>query len=449
MKSEGVIHFAAFRLDCTNEQLWRGSQLLPLRPKPFAILHYLATHPNQLVIKEELLKAVTTGFAAPEVKAAYTRARDLCQHLGDPPQLSSVLFGLMAFYLIRGEFALASAQGERLLHLAQQDGDSTLLLLAHTALGVPAMNLGTFATAFEHLSLTSSLYDPQRHHVQVAVHGLDPGVLCRIYTAFSLLCLGYPDQAQQQRKEALALASHLAHLYTTALALAWAAMVHQVCREAAATRETAEELLSLAHEQGFPYWEGAGKVIQGWVLAMQGQGTAGCEQIRQGLATLRVTGAVVAQRFGAAFLAEAYGKSGSVEEGLAIVSEVLGTLEQPGERMWDAELYRLKGELTLQEARQKSKSKKQKAKITDPQPLTPNPHGEAGTCFLKAIEVARHQGAKWWELRAATNLARLWQRQGKRREAHSMLSEIYNWFTEGFDTKDLQEAKALLEELNL
>lgn len=402
----------------------------------------------QLALAEPLI--ATTGFAAPEVEAVYTRARELCQQLGDPPQLFSVLFGLMAFYLIRGELALASAQGEHLLHLAEQGDDSTLLLLAHTALGVPAMNLGAFATAFEHLSLASGLYDPQRHHVQIAVHGLDPGVLCRIYTAFSLLCLGYPDQARHRSKEALALAFHLTHPYTTALALTWAAMVHYGCGEAAAAQELAQAVLTLAHEQGFPYWNGAGRVIQGWALAMQGQGTAGCEQIHQGLRVLRETGAIVAQRLGAALLAEAYGEDGKMEEGLATVNEVLRTLDQPGERLWDAELYRLKGELMLQ---QQSKAglgqvSNKSRQVRERRFLTPNPQSEAEACFLKAIEIARHQGAKLGELRAVTSLARLWQQQGKGDEAWQMLADVYNWFTEGFDTKDLQEAKGLIEGLS-
>jgi predicted ATPase len=148
-------------------------------------------------------------------------------------------------------------------------------------------------------------------------------------------------------------------------------------------------------------------------------------------------------------LTEAYGKVGQPEEGLSALTEALAVVHKNGERYYEAELYRLKGELTLQQENQKSKGKGQKSKIeTDPRPLTSNPHAEAEACFLQAIEIARQQQAKSLELRATMSLARLWQQQGKRAEAHQMLAEIYNWFTEGFDTKDLKEAKVLLEELS-
>jgi predicted ATPase len=198
---------------------------------------------------------------------------------------------------------------------------------------------------------------------------------------------------------------------------------------------------------------------QGWALAEQGQVKEGIAQMQQGLAALKAMGTRVDRARNLALLAGAYRQAGRTEEGLSVLAEALAEVEMTGARRVEAELYGLKGELTLQsqtspgqvtgksKASQKSKSKGQKSKMTDLRPLTPDPHAEAEACFLKAIEIAQRQQAKSLELRAATSLARLWQSQGKHHEAHSMLSPVYNWFTEGFDTADLKEAKVLLDSL--
>jgi predicted ATPase len=191
---------------------------------------------------------------------------------------------------------------------------------------------------------------------------------------------------------------------------------------------------------------GLGTVLQGWARAEQGQSEEGITQIRQGLATCQAIGVGTLQSYHLVLLAEAYGKAGQTEAGLAALAEALAVVDKSGERFYEAELYRLKGQLTLQKF-QVSGSRFQ---VTSPQPLIPNPHAEAEAeaCFHKAIEVARRQQAKSLELRAVMSLSRLWQQQGKKEEARRMLAEIYGWFTEGFDTKDLQEAKALLEEFS-
>ena len=209
----------------------------------------------------------------------------------------------------------------------------------------------------------------------------------------------------------------------------------------------AEETISLATAHGFPFFAVQGSILQGWVLAEQGQVEAGITQIRQGLAAFRDLGIEATRPYFLALLAEAYGTAQQAEEGLAIAAEALAIVDKTGECFYEAELYRLRGELTLQQASQKSNSKSQKLEQTDPQSLNPDPQGEAEACFLKAIAIAQQQQAKSWELRASTSLARLWQSQGKRAEAHTLLSEVYNWFTEGFDTKDLQEAQELIESL--
>jgi predicted ATPase len=297
-----------------------------------------------------------------------------------------------------------------------------------------------------------ALYDSQQHH-SLFVYGFDPQVYCLSRLITSLWALGYPDQALQRSQEALTLAQELAHPHSLAFALGFTAELHQRRRDRQAAQAQAEALISLSTDQGLSLWLPRGIIIQGWVLSEQRQGEEGIAQIRQGLTAYRTTGAMLWRSYHIALLAEACRREGQTEEGLTVLAEALAHVDRSGEHHHEAELHRLKGELTLQQESQKSKVKGQKAKIeTSPQPLAPNTQAtvvqEAEEGFLKAIEVARKQQAKSFELRATMSLARLWKEQGKKSEARQILAEVYGWFTEGFDTKDLQEAKALLEELH-
>jgi predicted ATPase len=245
------------------------------------------------------------------------------------------------------------------------------------------------------------------------------------YAALALWYLGYPDQALQRGQQAVTLAQELSHPYSLTFALEGVAELYQFRREARQTQEWAEALMTLSTERGFAFWLVSGKMLRGWALVEQGQGKEGIVQIRHGLATWQVMGEALYQPLFRALLAEAYGKVGQTEEGLTVLAEVLADVHTTGLCYYEAELYRLKGELLLQAAGR---------------------GGEAEACFRQALDVARRQRAKSLELRAAMSLSRLWQHQGKRAAARELLAEIYGWFTEGFDTADLQEAKALLEE---
>jgi predicted ATPase len=262
--------------------------------------------------------------------------------------------------------------------------------------------------------------------------------------ALALWSLGYPDQALKKSREALTLAGELSHPYSLAAALYYAAMFHQDRREEQLTQERAEAVITLATEQGFAIWVALGNILRGWALAKQEQGEEGIIQMRQGLTAWRATGAELIRPYCLVLLAEAYEKVGQLEEGLSMLAEALEAVNKTGERFYEAELYRLKGQLMLQ----KFQISGSKFQVANPQSLTPNPQSEAEAYFLKAIEIARRQQAKSLELRAVMSLSRLWQKQGKTKEAHEMLAEVYNWFTEGFDTADLREAKVLLEELS-
>lgn len=339
---------------------------------------------------------------------------------------------------------MAQELAEQLLALAQRQLDPSLLLLAHNVLGDTLFWLGEFSVAREHLERGKALYDVHQHRSHASLYGYDSGMHCLSLASIVLWYLGYPDQALERGHEALTLTRELSHPFSLAFALFFAAALHQLRREKQATQERAEETITLSTEQGFALWLANGTILQGWALAEQGQVEEGIVQMQQGLTAWRATGAELWRPHYLALLAEACGKGGQAEEGLNVVAEALAFVDKTGERVHEAELYRLKGALTLQKF-QVSSSKFQ---VTEPQPLNPDPQGEAEVCFLKAIEIAQRQQAKSLELRAGMSLSRLWQQQGKQKEAHETLAGIYGWFTEGFDTKDLQEAKTIIDDLS-
>jgi class 3 adenylate cyclase/predicted ATPase len=372
----------------------------------------------------------TKGYTAPEVERASTRALELCRQRGETPELFWALLRLWMFYLPRADHKTARELAEQGLSLAQNVHNPIFLVWGHFMLGATLSYSEEFTLAREHLEEVSALYDPQQHRSYGSL--LDPGESCLSYAAWVLWFLGHPDQALQRSHEALTLAQELSHPFSLAHALNYAAVLHQLRREGQAAQERAEAGIALSTEQGFPHWLALGTSWRGWALAAQGEAEEGIAQIRQGLAAVRAMGAELAGPTYLALLAEAYGTAGQVEGGLVVLAEALDAVAKTGERYYEAELYRLKGGLTLAQSSVQGLESRVK---------------EAEECFLKAIDIARKQQAKSWELRATISLARLWQSQGKQHEACNTLSKIYHWFTEGFDTKDLQEAKALLEEL--
>jgi class 3 adenylate cyclase/predicted ATPase/energy-coupling factor transporter ATP-binding protein EcfA2 len=403
--------------------LRQGLELLQTLP---VTLERIQREVDMLIALGASLRA-TKGTGALEVGETYTRARQLCEPLEDPQRLFPVLRGLHGYYNVRPELQMAHALSEQLLTLAQQVQDATMLVAAHRALGTTLMWLGAAAEAHTHFTQGIALYHPQQHRAAVLLYGLDFGVMCHSHAAWALWFLGYPDQGLARNQEAVMLAQQVAHAYSLGFALGWAAIFHQLRREERWTQERAEALISLATDQGFAQWMANGSILRGWALAHQGQAQEGIAQIHQSLGAHRATVAAIAGSYFLALLAEAYGMQGEPEAGLTVLTEALTRAETIGERWYEAELHRLKGVLLLQQ--------------------NSDNQVEAESCFHHALDLARNQQAKSLELRAATSLARLWQQQGKRQEAHDLLAPVYHWFTEGFDTADLQEAKALLEEL--
>jgi class 3 adenylate cyclase/predicted ATPase len=373
----------------------------------------------------------TKGLTAPEAGAVSSRALELCRQVGETPQLFGALANALTFHLIRAESQTTRELAERLMSLAQRTQDPALLLDAHWNLALVSYSLGEWVSARAHFEQAVALYDPRRRRAAIARVGVDFGVPSLSCLASVLWALGYPDQARTRSRAGLSLAQETAHPDTTALAWLLDIRLYQFLREARIVQQRAEAVIMLCDEQGLAVspW---GIVAQGWALAMQGQAEEGITQVQQGMAALRAAGAEFLRPYHLALLAEAYGKTGQVENGLTALAEALAAVDNTGQRTYEVELYRLKGTLTLQSKVQSSKSKVE----------------EAEACFLKAIDVAHKQQAKSLELRAVMSLARLWQRQGKHTDARQQLAEIYGWFTEGFDTKDLQEAQALLESLS-
>ena len=400
-----------------------GIELLTTLPKT-------PEHTQQAVSLHIALGAsmlMTRGHAAPEVEHAYTQARALCQQVGETPQMIPALLGLWRFYIGRPQLHMAHEIGETLLRLAQRSHDPALSVVAHYALGATELFLGVLPAARQHLEAGISLYTPDQRCAPAFRTGQDPGVATRIYAATTLSLLGCPDQALVRLREALALAHELSHPFSLAFARCSAAYVHQFRRDVSAVYEQAEAAVALSTEQGFPLWAARGMTLRGWVLVMQGRDEEGMRQVRQGIAAWRATGTGLFLPYLCTVLGDVCGHLGHPEDGLQALAEAHTLVEQHEERWWEAEVCRLRGVLLLQ------------------QPGTPQAEAEAW--LQRALDVAHRQEAKSLELRAAMSLSRLWQQQGKRQEAHDLLAPIYGWFTEGFDTADLQEARALLEEL--
>jgi predicted ATPase len=318
---------------------------------------------------------------------------------------------------------------EQLLRRAQSTHDPALPLYAQSALGNTSFWMGELLLAREHLEMAISLYDPERHRPLIFHYGgADSGVRSLSYAAATLWQLGYPDQALKRGNEALVLAQRLSHPFSLAFAEFFLAVLGQFRREPSAGQEHAETMMALSAEHGLADQIAWATSLRGWAMAKQGRNAEGIAQLLEGLAASRANGAELWRPYFLFLLAEACMETDRLNDGLSALAEALAAADEHENRVNEAEIHRLKGGLLLKQNESNA--------------------AEAQSCFEHAIEIARKQSAKSFELRATMSLARLLAKKGRRDGTRAMLAEIYNWFTEGFDTADLKDAKALLDELN-
>jgi len=369
---------------------------------------------------------VTQGHSALEVRSTYDRARALSQKLGDAGLQFHALMGLRRSAFLREGVGAALELGAHLLALAQRTGESGQLARAH-ALHAEVLRLhGDFAQSRHHCEQGLAYIDPQERLADIFLYGNDTGIVCQNTLAEVLWPLGYPDQAAAESQDVLATARKLAHPFSLVFALRATAVVRQLRGEPQIVQRQAQAAMQLSREHGFPLYLALTMVQHGWALAAQGEARVGIQQIQQGIAARRETGATTLLPDLLVWLVQAYAQAGMIEQAIDQLDEAQRMAMANGEHLTEAEMLRLRGELLL-------------ATNKDPE--------EAEACFQRALDVARRQEARSWELRAATSMARLWQRQGRVADARALLGEVYNWFSEGLDTADLIEARELLEAL--
>jgi predicted ATPase len=367
------------------------------------------------------------GYAASEVQTAYERSQELCNQLGERSQAFPIQFALSIFHLVRGQHQEAHEIAERLLETAEKSQDPSLLVVACSAAGVSSFWMGELPLARTHLERAADLYDRQRDRPLAAKYGTDMGVVSFSYLGWTLWYLGYPDQAVKAAQSTLSIATELPHSNSLGMGLSHTSLLYLHIRDEPQTQRLAEAAINLSSEGEFAQWMAEGTIFRGWALAQQGREAEGIRELQSGLAAWQLTGGgnLLPQSLG--WLAEALGRTGKIDEGLGLAETALEIVSKSGERVHEAEVCRLKGELLIRRDSLNT--------------------SEAQGCFERAIEIAREQSAKSLELRATLTLARLIASQDRRDEARTILADIYNWFTEGFDTPDLIDAKSLLDEL--
>lgn len=369
-----------------------------------------------------------SGWAAPEVERAYARAQALAEEVGDVPRLFPALWGLWLYRWGRGELGRARALGDHLLEVAALAGDQTMVLQANHALWPTLLALGEPRATLDHSFVGTALYNAGAHRSLGPLYGNhDPGACALYFGAWAASLLGLSDRAVEMSRQAIALARELAHPFSEALSLFFAAAVHQCRGEPVAVRERAEAAVELARFHGFGLVHAWATTLLGWAMSRGGHADDGIATIRRGMAATQETGSEQLRSYFLGLLADACVSAGRVAEGLAGVTEALAAAARTGERFYEAELYRLRGELARL--------------IADPGPARPS----AEESLLKALEIAREQGAKALELRAALSLGRLWRAHGREADARRMVAEVHGAFTEGLDTVDLREARAFLD----
>jgi class 3 adenylate cyclase/predicted ATPase len=389
-------------------------------------------HQQELALQMSIAAPVgaARGFSHPETERAYVRARELASQIGESNELPRVLAGLAMAYNVRGDLATSAEVAQEALVSAKRTGEAFDLLSAHYVVGESLLFQGHFSRALQHFEQTIAFYDPSVHSSLAYAAGSDRGVVAHAFASLAHFVLGYPDRALTVSEESVVLAQRVEHPLSLALALFWTGLVHLECGELDRTRECVEAVVGLAERLGFPLYVKSGQLLRGGMRIKAGEAEAGIAEMQQAMIELAAIGSGMGAPQILFVLAEGLRKVGRHDDALAALEIAMVQAEQQGQHYYDAELYRLRAEILLD--------------------MDGNAVAEAEVLFGKSLEIARRQKAKTFELRAATSLARLWQgnlQLGKRDAARDLLAPVYDWFTEGFDTRNLKDAKALLTEL--
>jgi len=416
-------------------RLSAGQEAAALAHRGLDLIGTLPTTPERIHLELALqitLSVTLTlmkGWGAAEVETAWVRARTLCEQVGETSQLFRVSAGLWRLNLVHARLRAAREMGEELVRLAVSLEDPALQVEAHHALAYSLNHSGEHRAAHEHTTRGLALYDPRHFRANSLLLPQDPGVECHTQSARALWVLGYPERSMESTRKSFTLAQTLGQPNSLVWAHLAAGTLYQLLRDVPRSLEQWDAVIRLSAEHGLAQQLLWAKPWHGWTQVKLGRRAEGIAEIREGLATLQAMGTEVTRPQCGALLAESVAEDGRVEEGLAIIAEGLAMVERTGAGYYEAELYRLNGELQLMRG-------------DGPR------QGEAEASFERAIELARHRSAKSFELRAVTSLCRLWQRQSRDADARRRLAETYGWFTEGFDTADLRDAKELLERLS-
>jgi predicted ATPase/predicted Ser/Thr protein kinase len=392
--------------------------------------------------------SMSKGHSLPDAGKSMTRARDLCQQMGEPPQLFTVIFALWTYYIVGAKLEDALQMAEQLLRMAERAQDPVLLLGAHYTLGTTMQFLGKLPEGHEHLALAATYYDPQQRRAYKTYYRVNPGAYCNSEMVRTLWLLGYPEHARRKLDEALELAHASNDPKDMAFVMVKAILLFQCCHESQQAEEWAEKCIAHCDQHGTVQERLWAKSLSGWSIAAQGRFEQGVAWMRESIDAYRGLRSELSLSHYQTLLADVLGFTGQAAEGLTMIAEALDTVRRTGDRHCEAETHRIKGELLLRQASITDSgivtNTGDRPEIAAEAPVC----AEAESCFRQAIELARRQGAKSWELRAAISLCRLWMQQGRRDEARQLLTPVYQWFTEGFDTADLREARTLIGELS-
>jgi predicted ATPase len=387
--------------------------------------HQARTHKAlELVVLLGQAMIAGRGYAAAETKQVLLQAKALIDESTDPAQKFSILYGTWACHYVGGEVALQRNAASDFVREAERHGDTAALCLSHRTLGTTYVTMGEFVAGRQHLERALTLYNPQQHARYRYQYGQDIGATALCYLCWALWHLGYFDQALEVAAQAVRHAEEVSHPHTQVYTICHArGMLDIFRRRPEETSSYASLVVSLCDEHGFPFWAAGGRILNGWATTCQGEAELGIELLRDGLAAWRKTGARLWLPTFLALEAEAHAKAGHGDTALQVIAEALLISEETGEQWAVAEVLRIKAGLLL---------------------TTGRPTEEVEALLVNSLQIARRQQARSWELRTACDLARLWQHQGREAEALQLVQAIYDQFTEGFDTADLRDAKALL-----